>query len=411
MDIIKAFEYNDMHQHITVQGTHEEPLFRASDVAAVLEMTNIRVMIKDFDNTEKDVRIAYTPGGPQEVTFLTEKGLYQVLFTSRKPIAKQFKNWVCQVIKEIRLNGKYELEKQITEATYQLQLKDTEKDKLLEKTLIDKHPINTPCIYIGTIDNLSDNGEKLLKFGETYTLEARIKQHKNDYNNFKLRNVFKAVNSKKIESMIKIDAYLKPMLRSIIDVKNNKRVELIAYTDSIIDTIERRIMKIIKDNELTMEDLKNENNLLKNILKQNNIDVEKYGLDPEPDPEKLIIKPEPKHKICPECNGNMSKDSKTCSNCYTKSDKRGLGNAVNKKEDKKCADCDKIIKRRSIRCPSCASKHKPNRKVEDRPSLQQIENDLKELKTYAAVARKYEVSSTAIKKWIKSYKSENKNGQ
>lgn len=404
MEIVKAFQNNELTIHVTIQGSYEEPLFRASDIGAVLGITNIHTSIKDFDQTEKVIHTMDTLGGPQEVTFLTEFGLYEMLFKSRKSIARQFKKWVCEVIKEIRINGKYELEKQ-------LQLKDTEKDKLLEKTLIDKHPINTPCIYIGTIDNLSDNGEKLLKFGETYTLEARIKQHKNDYNNFKLRNVFKAVNSKKIESMIKIDAYLKPMLRSIIDVKNNKRVELIAYTDSIIDTIERRIMKIIKDNELTMEDLKNENNLLKNILKQNNIDVEKYGLDPEPDPEKLIIKPEPKHKICPECNGNMSKDSKTCSNCYTKSDKRGLGNAVNKKEDKKCADCDKIIKRRSIRCPSCASKHKPNRKVEDRPSLQQIENDLKELKTYAAVARKYEVSSTAIKKWIKSYKSENKNGQ
>jgi prophage antirepressor-like protein len=55
-----------------------------------------------------------TLGGKQDVTFLTEKGLYQVLFTSRKPIAKTFKNWVCEV-KDTRLTGKYSLEKQLKE--------------------------------------------------------------------------------------------------------------------------------------------------------------------------------------------------------------------------------------------------------------------------------------------------------
>lgn len=32
MDIIKAFENNDATLHITIHGTHEEPLFRASDI-------------------------------------------------------------------------------------------------------------------------------------------------------------------------------------------------------------------------------------------------------------------------------------------------------------------------------------------------------------------------------------------
>jgi prophage antirepressor-like protein len=38
-----------------------------------------------------------------------------MLFKSRKEIAKQFKKWVCEVIKEIRLNGNYQLKKQIEE--------------------------------------------------------------------------------------------------------------------------------------------------------------------------------------------------------------------------------------------------------------------------------------------------------
>ena len=128
MDIIKAFENNEATMHITIRGTHEEPLFRASDIGEVLEMTNIRQSIQDFDNTEKHgVSITDIIGREQETTFLTEKGLYKLLFKSRKPIAKQFTDWVCEVIKEIRLNGKYQLEKQVTEVTKQLE--GTIKDK------------------------------------------------------------------------------------------------------------------------------------------------------------------------------------------------------------------------------------------------------------------------------------------
>ena len=46
-----------------------------------------------------------TGGGVQQQYFLTEKGLYEVLFMSRKPIAKQFKNWVFEILKEIRTTG------------------------------------------------------------------------------------------------------------------------------------------------------------------------------------------------------------------------------------------------------------------------------------------------------------------
>ena len=44
-------------------------------------------------------------GANRSQYFLTEKGLYEVLFMSRKPIAKQFKNWVFEILKEIRTTG------------------------------------------------------------------------------------------------------------------------------------------------------------------------------------------------------------------------------------------------------------------------------------------------------------------
>jgi prophage antirepressor-like protein len=63
----------------------------------------------DFDESEKVVHSMNTLSGTQEVTFLTEKGLYKVLFRSRKPIAQKFQNWVCEVVKEIRVTGIYNI--------------------------------------------------------------------------------------------------------------------------------------------------------------------------------------------------------------------------------------------------------------------------------------------------------------
>ena len=113
MDIVKAFNTNDLHTEIVIKGTINDPLFRANDIGTVLEIVNIRTSINDFDETEKVVHTMDTLGGTQNVTFLTEKGLYKVLFKSRKPIAEKFQKWVCEVIKEIRINGVYDLQKEL----------------------------------------------------------------------------------------------------------------------------------------------------------------------------------------------------------------------------------------------------------------------------------------------------------
>ena len=53
--------------------------------------------------------------GNQDVLFLTEIGLYRLLGMSRKEKARKFQKWIATVVKEIRLNGKYELEKSLKE--------------------------------------------------------------------------------------------------------------------------------------------------------------------------------------------------------------------------------------------------------------------------------------------------------
>lgn len=69
-------------------------------------------MVASVDDDEKVRNIIPTPGGNQQVWMLTEGGLYEVLMQSRKPIAKDFKKGVKQILHEVRTTGGYIATKQ-----------------------------------------------------------------------------------------------------------------------------------------------------------------------------------------------------------------------------------------------------------------------------------------------------------
>ncbi|MCT6917499.1 MAG: Bro-N domain-containing protein [Bacillus wiedmannii] len=81
-------------QGFKVYGTVEEPLFLAKDVAEWIGHTNLTVMMRMVEEEDKVLNNVSTLGGEQISTFITEDGIYEVLMTSRKPIAKQWKKEV-----------------------------------------------------------------------------------------------------------------------------------------------------------------------------------------------------------------------------------------------------------------------------------------------------------------------------
>ena len=91
-----------MGKTFNVYGTVEEPLFRAKDVADWLDISNVSQMAQSVDEDEKGIYIIYTLGGNQDVLFLTENGVYEVLMLSRKPIAKEFKKEVKKMLHALR---------------------------------------------------------------------------------------------------------------------------------------------------------------------------------------------------------------------------------------------------------------------------------------------------------------------
>ena len=108
---------------VNVFGTPEKPLFLAIDVANWIGHSNPSKMVSKIDEDEK--MVIFTKTQKSEITkwnkpsesatyagnnylFLTEFGVYEVLMQSRLPKAKEFMKGVKEILKRIRLTGKYE---------------------------------------------------------------------------------------------------------------------------------------------------------------------------------------------------------------------------------------------------------------------------------------------------------------
>lgn len=110
-------EQEVLGKQFRVYGSVDEPLFLAKDVAMWIEHTNVSSMVDMVDENEKVVLepskdcLAGDFQANTFYTFLTEDGLYEVLMLSRKPIAKQFKSRVKEILKTLRKTGSYSVTK------------------------------------------------------------------------------------------------------------------------------------------------------------------------------------------------------------------------------------------------------------------------------------------------------------
>lgn len=107
MNDIAIFTYENTNIR-TIATEDGKPLFCGKDVATTLGYTNTSKALNDHC---KGVPIRYpleTPGGTQEVRFITEGDLYRLIFNSKLPNAEKFEAWVVdEVLPSIRKHGMY----------------------------------------------------------------------------------------------------------------------------------------------------------------------------------------------------------------------------------------------------------------------------------------------------------------
>lgn len=205
MEIFKAFVLDGTEYNFNILWENDEPLFRANEIEKVLGFTNIRVTIKSFDNTEKVVRKAYSRGGEQETTFLTECGLYKLLMISRKPAVRPFQKWVADVIKTIRQTGKYELEQLVEkgkeEALRLVAAKHKQEIAMARHTSLLEAFKGRQTVYFGKIRDM-EGGKSLIKIGSSDDLKSRVPSLQKEFGSFTLFHIFEVEINRKFERFL-----------------------------------------------------------------------------------------------------------------------------------------------------------------------------------------------------------------
>jgi prophage antirepressor-like protein len=105
-ELTNVFQYGGNDLRTVIKDG--EPWFVAKDVCEILEIKNSRDALYRLDEDEKDVALTDTLSGQQTMNIVNEYGLYNLILTSRKQEAKQFKRWIThEVLPSIRKTGQY----------------------------------------------------------------------------------------------------------------------------------------------------------------------------------------------------------------------------------------------------------------------------------------------------------------
>jgi prophage antirepressor-like protein len=251
MDILKAFSLlgdgSDEYQ-INIKGTPEDPLFQANQIGKILGLGNICAALKDFGSEESYLISNDTAFGMKETNFLTELGLYRLLARSRKPIAATFQKWMIKTIKEIRINGMYQLksenevDRKLME--YNCSLKN---HSMLLNVYDDKN-----VVYILKLLTIED--KFVIKIGHTDNIKERTHNISNSYNTDSplLLNVFEIHNNCNCEKQIRKHEFMKNFLYTKDIKKNNKQSrETYLVNNEQYDEIVKIILDIKKTYYLT----------------------------------------------------------------------------------------------------------------------------------------------------------------
>lgn len=82
------FKFGD--SEIRVINKCGEPWFVAKDVCDALALTNSRKALTALDDDEKGVTLSYTLGGEQNLSIVSESGMYTLVLRCRDAVNKRF---------------------------------------------------------------------------------------------------------------------------------------------------------------------------------------------------------------------------------------------------------------------------------------------------------------------------------
>lgn len=109
MNELQVFN-NAMFGDVRIILQNDEPWFVAKDVCECLEISNSRQALSRLDTDEKADVILNDGSQNRKMNIVNEYGLYNLVLSSRKPEAKEFKRWITHdVLPSLRKYGTYSM--------------------------------------------------------------------------------------------------------------------------------------------------------------------------------------------------------------------------------------------------------------------------------------------------------------
>lgn len=93
-------------QEVRIVLKEGEPWFVAKDVCRILGLDNVAKALSRIPKCHRDMNPVHTRGGVQQMSVVSEPGLYRLTLRSNKPQAEPFMEWVtAEVLPVIRKTG------------------------------------------------------------------------------------------------------------------------------------------------------------------------------------------------------------------------------------------------------------------------------------------------------------------
>jgi prophage antirepressor-like protein len=150
--------FNFQSNQVRIEIINNKEYFCAKDVCNILEINNTKQALSRLEKDDVILNdITDSLGRKQKTSFINESGLYELIFSSRKTEAKQFKKWVFnEILPQIRKTGKFEIQPPKIDSQFLLQLSQemAKKEQLIEEQ---KVTIKTQDNTIDAITNIQDS--------------------------------------------------------------------------------------------------------------------------------------------------------------------------------------------------------------------------------------------------------------
>jgi prophage antirepressor-like protein len=245
--------------------------FKGKEIAQHMEYENpTKALRQHIDNDEKkklSVILGGVQFGPPQVTapefmkltqndkntvYITEAGLYELIFHSKQKEAKKFKKHVTNVIlPSIRQTGMYSTHNNIQTQQcieqYKVSLNTSDIKSFYENNRVTEYD-NTAVNYLGVIGVC--NNRYLLKYGESTSIYRRdYYEHRNTFGEqFKIVHIVKADNSRFIEHLFEKELKVRNLgIELQFNGKNQKELFVTSDSFDIEDAI-YLLNRLVDDN-------------------------------------------------------------------------------------------------------------------------------------------------------------------